>query len=175
MSKPAAQKKKKRPATETRGRPRLAFRKALADRIAREISLGKSLRKVLKGRGMPRMVTVMNWLQDNPAWVEQYARAKKTGIELHIDDILDLADSATPENAHAVRLRVDTRKWLASKILPKVYGDKLTADPEATPSNPLSELELARGVAFLLYRAMKQPAAPRPALLELVEKDITPT
>jgi len=40
------------------------------------------------------------------------------------DEIVELADSATPRDAHVIRLRVDSRKWVASKLLPKVYGDR---------------------------------------------------
>ena len=31
---------------------------------------------------------------------------------------------ATPQNAHVARLQVDTRKWVAAKLLPKKYGDR---------------------------------------------------
>jgi hypothetical protein len=39
------------------------------------------------------------------------------------------------ENLQRSRLRVDTRKWLLSKALPKIYGDKLAlgGDQDAPP------------------------------------------
>jgi hypothetical protein len=38
------------------------------------------------------------------------------------DEIVELSDMATPRDAHVRRLQVDSRKWIASKLLPRVYG-----------------------------------------------------
>ena len=45
------------------------------------------------------------------------------------DDIIDIADESG--DPHRSRLRVDTRKWLLSKALPKIYGDRLEVDAKA--------------------------------------------
>jgi hypothetical protein len=47
------------------------------------------------------------------------------------DEILSIADDAEFD-PHDRRFRVDTRKWLLSKVLPTVYGDKLAIarDPQ---------------------------------------------
>mgnify|MGYP000917457764 FL=1 len=47
------------------------------------------------------------------------------------DTRLDLSATAVARN----RLRVDTRKWMLSKMLPKVYGDKI--EVKGDPDNPL--------------------------------------
>ncbi|MCC7079472.1 MAG: hypothetical protein IT530_02275 [Burkholderiales bacterium] len=107
------------------GRPRRDLTEAQKTRICNEVALGRSLRKVLKAKGMPSMPKLLSELDRDAGFASRYARARARGIELHIDQIIDLADSATPQNAQAVRLRVDTRKWLASKLVPKVYGDRL--------------------------------------------------
>jgi hypothetical protein len=41
-----------------------------------------------------------------------------------LDEILTLADDKT-EDSNSRRLRVDTRKWIMSKVLPKIYGDAM--------------------------------------------------
>ena len=41
------------------------------------------------------------------------------------DDIADIADH---DNTEQARQRIDVRKWLMSKALPKKYGDKQTID-----------------------------------------------
>ena len=58
------------------------------------------------------------------------------------------------------RLRVDTRKWLLSKALPKIYGDKVTAEISGPDGGPIkteeqTPLELARGIAFILNTAQR--------------------
>lgn len=56
----------------------------------------------------------------------QYARARELGYQKMANDILDIADETG--GPHRSRLRADTRKWLLSKALPKIYGDRLEVD-----------------------------------------------
>ncbi len=67
----------------------------------------------------------MKWLAQQPAFVEQYARAREQQTETWANEINDIADAATPEDFQVAKLRVDTRKWLLSKLAPKKYGDRL--------------------------------------------------
>ena len=53
---------------------------------------------------------------------------------------VDIADDTSKDNGFAgsvavarSRLRIDARKWLASKLAPKKYGDKIDATPSGTP------------------------------------------
>lgn len=171
-------KKKNEAKAERRGRPRLKFTKALADRICREVSLGKSLNRVLKAKGMPRMATVVNWLQDRPDFVGMYMRARKLGIQVHVDGLIDLSDQATEKNANAVRLRIETRKWIAVKLLPRVYGDLADHEraEELVQVESMKLYDVARRMAFVLWvgnreapQAQLALPAPRPP-----EFDITP-
>ncbi len=64
----------------------------------------------------------------------RYARAKDSGLIAMADDLLEISDEASNE-AGAVaraRLKVDSRKWLLSKLAPKKYGDKLDVDMKGT-------------------------------------------
>jgi len=79
-------------------------------------------------------------LANKPDFADKYARAKKCQIETFIDDILEIADDSSQdqmvneqgspvcrsEHIARSRLRIDTRKWLASKLVPKVYGSSKT-------------------------------------------------
>jgi hypothetical protein len=90
---------------------------------------------------MPDKSTVMRWLAQNEAFRDQYARARESQADHLAEEILQIADDGSndtyqTENGEAVnhdviarsRLRVDTRKWLASKLAPKKYGDKVTQE-----------------------------------------------
>ena len=44
-------------------------------------------------------------------------------MEQLADELIEIADTADKDTYNAMRLRVDTRKWLLSKLIPKVYGD----------------------------------------------------
>jgi len=152
------------------GRPR-KYTPELAAAVCKQLSLGHSLRKVCKLPGMPSLSVVMEWLQQDRTFAEHYARAKRTGLELHIDQIIELADSATGENAHAVRLQVDTRKWLASKLMPKLYGDKVEVAADVTlDEKPMSNFELAKMILLGLRLALKEEDAKRTAELPLLHQ-----
>ena len=75
------------------------------------------------------------------------------------DELLDIADA--DGDTHRDRLRVDTRKWILSKLVPKKYGTKVTAEITGADGGPvqteeMSTMEIARRVAFLLAKAGKE-------------------
>jgi hypothetical protein len=101
---------------------------------------GLSLRQICARESMPARSSVHKWLNENKDFADQYARARETMLEAMADEILDIADDQSgdtvkdPETGYEradtewinrSRLRVDSRKWLLSKLLPKKYGDKL--------------------------------------------------
>lgn len=113
--------------------------KELADEICRRVAEGESLREVCRTPGYPADSTVRLWyIQNREGFAEQYALAKQAQAERWADELLEIADDGTndwierkdgkalnAEHINRSRLRVDTRKWLLAKVLPKVYGDKL--------------------------------------------------
>ncbi len=133
-------KKKPAPKKGKKGRPSLYTAK-LAANICQRLAEGKSLRSICRDDAMPAISTVMGWLfdGDHDEFSEQYARAREAQAEVRADEIVDIADDDTndftadkdgkrvADNEHIQRsrLRVDARKWIAAKLLPKRYGDKL--------------------------------------------------
>ena len=104
----------------------------LFDEICVRVSEGEALRNVLRAEDMPDKNTFYRWIRQDEAKREQYARAADERAEALFEDIIDIADNNTADrcsdNAIAVqrdRLRVDSRKWIASKLNPKKYGDKV--------------------------------------------------
>lgn len=123
------------------GRPS-DFTPELADAICARLADGESLRSVCRDEEMPNKATVFRWLRTLPGFSDQYARAKEESADALSDEMLDIADDgrndwmkrnaeddagwvANGENVQRSRIRIDTRKWLASKLKPKKYGDKL--------------------------------------------------
>ena len=64
------------------------------------------------------------WLNKHAEFRELYTQAREIQADVHADELVAIADDATPENAQVARLRVDSRKWVASKLRPKTWGDK---------------------------------------------------
>lgn len=122
-----------------------------ADAVLEGIAEGGSLREVCGKPGLPSVTTFMRWLADerNENLRERYARARELQAEYMAEDILSIADeecTMVKADKHGTqdddgqgntevvfdstavqrnRLRVDTRKWLLSKLAPKKYGDKV--------------------------------------------------
>lgn len=130
------------------GRPS-KYSPELGKQICTEMVSGRSLRSICRSEEWaPCLSTVCNWLAGNKQFLEQYAQARESQAELLADEIIEIADDGTNdyvevqkkngavvlcdnEHINRSRLRVDARKWAASKLLPKKYGDKVAVtDPD---------------------------------------------
>ena len=92
-------------------------------------------------KDMPHEDTVRAWRLENAEFSSKYARAKMLQADILAEECLTIADESTPQNVNVDRLRIDTRKWLASKLLPKQYGDKLLLE-QKTEENDKLKMEL---------------------------------
>jgi len=88
---------------------------------------------------------------------EMYARARQERADLLADEIVDIADEEctvvevedgvttvgiSTALVNRNKLRVDARKWVASKLKPRVYGDKLELSGEIGTPTKLSDDQL---------------------------------
>lgn len=106
---------------------------------------------------MPNPDTIWKWRYRHQEFADKYNNAKARQAELMVEDILNIADDGLNDTyidedgnvrVHAdviarSRLRVDTRKWYASKLAPKIYGDKQehTHDVTIRHEDVLKELD----------------------------------
>lgn len=116
------------------GRPS-DFSQECADDICEAIASGVSLREFCSEDSAPNRSTVFRWLEQNEGFRDQYARARESQAETYADEIVDIADEA--EDAQLARLQIDARKWAASKLAPKKYGDKVTQELTGAEGAPL--------------------------------------
>ena len=105
--------------------------------VLRAMSQGLSLRKACLAVGCAES-SFRGACGVDPALAAQYARARTDLIERMADDILEIADHppADAVEGAAARLRVDTRKWLLSKIAPKRYGDRVEVEATVKGVDP---------------------------------------
>ena len=117
----------------TMGRPS-EYTSEKADAICALISQGESVRSIGQRKDMPSEAGIYKWLANHPEFVEKYTRAREQQADVYSHQIVDIADSATPEDYMVAKLRLDARKWAASKLAPKKYGDRMThAGDEKAP------------------------------------------
>ena len=141
----------------TTGRPS-EFSQEKADAICERLADGESLRSICSEEGFPSQPTVFRWLAANESFRKQYAHARDVQADVLFDEILEIADdgrndwmaahgedegSGWKENGEAIRrsqMRIDARKWMAGKLRPKKYGDKLEVEQNIGVSDPLAAL-----------------------------------
>lgn len=107
------------------GRPTV-YSDKLALEICERISNGESLKHVTEDDTMPARSSVHSWLMDgnHKDFLDKYETAKALQADVHVDEMDDIAHDQRLDTQRA-RLIIDTRKWTASKLKPKKYGDKL--------------------------------------------------
>jgi hypothetical protein len=127
-----------------KGRP-TTYNEKLGNKICEAIAnSSKGLTHICaENEDFPSRQTIHEWIIKYKDFGDKYTRAKELQAEYLIDEILTISDDGTNdframENSNGIavdkehinrsRLRVDTRKWLASKLVPKIYGDKLQAE-----------------------------------------------
>ncbi|HHJ4382382.1 TPA: DNA packaging protein [Citrobacter freundii] len=137
--------------------------------ICNLLMLDESLRSICKRPGMPAIRTVMYWLQRHDDFMQQYARAREVQAELLAEEIIEIADDSAGdvivdedgreqtnhERVARSRLRVDARKWYASKLAPKRYGDRVQHDQKITITD-LTDEELDKRL-MELTNAQSEP------------------
>ena len=109
----------------------------LAAAICEMLANGSSLSKISKIEGFPKASTVYQWLIKYPEFSEMYARAREDQADTLADQITHIADKATTEGVQVARLRVDARKWIAAKLKPRKYGDKVTNEVVGADGGPV--------------------------------------
>lgn len=137
--------------TKPKGRP-TAYSSELAAEIIARIAAGESLRSICAPETMPAESTVRLWATDDrDGFSAQYTRARAAQMDALAEDILEIAD-AEDADVNRSRLRVDTRKWLMSKIAPKRFGDRKAHELSGPNGGPIPTIDLSNVSADDLER-----------------------
>jgi hypothetical protein len=156
--------------TKKRGAVAKYDSEALKPLICRELARGATLKEACEATGTGvNPVTVLDWVDQDPAFAEAYTRDRARGHLLLGDEITrisaethaivyahkrdaagnpmydehgepllvkELAPLSADVMAHK-RLMVDTLKWKLSKMLPKIYGDKVVQEHTGAGGGPI--------------------------------------
>ena len=138
-----------------RGRPTL-YTPEIAVEICERLATGESLRSVCRDDRYPHEATVRLWaMNDVDGFSTRYAIARDLGADAIADEIIEISDDGTNdwmdrqrpdgstervvdhEHVNRSRLRVDSRKWLLSKLVPKRYGDRTAVELSSPDGGPV--------------------------------------
>ncbi len=124
----------------------MAISQAQRNTVLDELKRGLSLRQACKAADIPEPSSVLYLAENDPEYASHYAHARIIGWSVRADDLEDTAaDMSIP--ADHKRIMVDTRKWMLSKMLPKLYGDRLNIEHSTSPTDALSTEELQAIIA----------------------------
>lgn len=121
--------------------------------ILERIANGESLASALRNPGMPSYALAKNHLRSDPALREAYDQAIEDRAALLAEELIDLADTPIPEGldpasrsawVQHLRVRLDTRKWIASRVYRQLYGDKVDVAVTDVQIDLSAALEAAR-------------------------------
>ena len=131
------------------GRPTL-YSLEIALEICDRIADGESLVKICSDPKMPKKTAVYEWLLRYKEFADIYARAREDQADTLADEIHAISDEK-PEQivddkgktrydsafVQWQKNRVDARKWVAAKLKPKKYSDRIAhvGDNEADSIN----------------------------------------
>lgn len=109
------------------GRPS-EYSPEVADQICLWVAKGKSLNKYCKEFGIG-IETIYRWLRTNDTFRERYGQAHDDRADLLADEVIDMLDevdgkTVTFEMLALLKLKADTRRWMAAKLKPGKWGER---------------------------------------------------
>lgn len=121
--------------------------------ICELVSMGESQRSACRSLDVDEG-TFRLWRRDSPEVDTQYARAREDRAHLWAEQLMEIADTpvegrktvekpdggveiTTGDMIEHRRLRIDARKWMMARILPKVYGEKVSQEVSGPGGGPI--------------------------------------
>ena len=121
--------------------------------ILESIANGESLFSAINHTGFPSYAWARLKLREDPQLRRQYDQAIEDRADRLAEQLIELADQKIPDGLDSSgqstwvqhqRLRVDTRKWIASKLKPRTYGDRIDVSVTDNRISVLGALEQAQ-------------------------------
>jgi hypothetical protein len=121
--------------------------------IVYRVSAGKSLSTVLRDPDLPSWPMFYAMMEQDPKLRQAYDKAVQDRADRMADEILELSDMEMPEGLEGAmasawvqqkRMQVDARKWIASKLKPRTYGDRIDVAVTDTRISVIDALEAAQ-------------------------------
>ena len=111
-------------------------------RMFRRIAAGESVAAICRsGKVLPKLTTFWQWLLDDPEQLAKYEAALAMRAHVFAEELIAISDDTSgdyketkngpePDLDHIQRakLRVNTRQWVLSRLLPKKYGDRVQTE-----------------------------------------------
>jgi hypothetical protein len=138
----------------------------LIEQICLLVAQGRSIKSIGEEEGMPDAKSIWTWLNRDEEFLLIYTRAIQARAIIHAERIDELAEMATRGEipADVARVAIDAKKWTASRLLPKIYGDRTQVEATVTHTHTLHLEALkalaGKGSGYIEGQATEIPAVP---------------
>jgi len=111
----------------------------IATEICTMLAEGKSLNEISKMNGLPCLTAIYNWLRAEPSFASNYARAKEDSADTFAAMMIDAVNGPFSDalEVNVARLKLDAYKWIACKLKPRSYGDRVQAALTGADGGPI--------------------------------------
>ena len=96
----------------------------LAEDLETKLMNGKTLSSICQAKDMPSLSTVYKWIKEDKEFSNRISSARKIGCQYYLDKMIDELETVSAKDVGLVREKLHHYRWLASKLLPSLYGDK---------------------------------------------------
>ena len=96
----------------------------LTDQICQELMNGQPLTRICSNKNLPSLATINRWIAKHPSFAKQITNARRVGTQYYLDKMIEELETMSAKDVGIVREKLHHYRWLASKLLPSLYGDK---------------------------------------------------
>ena len=102
----------------------LELTSTITDQICQELMSGKPLTSICRNKDLPSLSTVHRWIDKHPSFAKQILQARRVGTQYYLDKMIEELETVSAKDVGIVKEKLHHYRWLASKLLPSLYGDK---------------------------------------------------
>jgi len=109
----------------------------IENEVLTRLALGESIDKICMDDYLPASSSIYRWVRENVEFGKKYEQARADGAHAMSSQILDIADEVPdaifdelgnkkfdPGYISWQKNRMEARKWITAKLMPKIYGDR---------------------------------------------------
>ena len=96
----------------------------ITNQICEKLMSGVPLTRICEAKDRPSLSTVHRLINKDPSFAKQIIQARKVGCQFYLDKMIDELETVSNKDVGIVREKLHHYRWLASKLLPSLYGDK---------------------------------------------------
>ena len=96
----------------------------ITNQICEKLMSGIPLTRICEAKDLPSLSTVHRLINKDPSFAKQIIQARKVGCQFYLDKMIDELETVSNKDVGIVREKLHHYRWLASKLLPSLYGDK---------------------------------------------------